>query len=106
MERGRAAWWAVAPGTAPGAELVRSLRVRGTPADLVDLPVDPAGAARELYSLLRTADASGAGLLVIPAVDPAGVGRAVNDRLYRAAHGRVVLDASAATLERIALLVG
>ena len=89
-----------------GAELVRSLRVRGTPADLVDLPVDPAGAARELYSLLRTADASGAGLLVIPAVDPAGVGRAVNDRLYRAAHGRVVLDASAATLERIALLVG
>ena len=31
VERGRAAWWAVAPGTAPRAELVRSLRVRGMP---------------------------------------------------------------------------
>jgi L-threonylcarbamoyladenylate synthase len=68
--------------------------------------VTPELAARELYSMLRDADAGPATLLVVAMVDPTGLGRAVNDRIFRAAHGRVVLDASPSTVDRIAQLVG
>ena len=45
-------------------------------------------------------------MLLATRVDPTGIGRAVNDRLFRAAHGRVVLDADPATVDRLVALVG
>jgi L-threonylcarbamoyladenylate synthase len=93
-----------APGLA--AEVVDALRGAGRAAVRVELPDDPVAAAAALYSRLRDADGSGVEALVAAVVDPQGVGRAVNDRLYRAAHGRVVTDATAATLDRLDLLLG
>lgn len=86
--------------------LVAGLTRTGVDASAVELPADPSLAARQLYATLRRADSAGAAVLVVPAVVPDGLGRAVNDRLFRAAHGRVVLDDSPATVERIASLAG
>ena len=87
-------------------ELVASLTALGRSAVAVELPGDPHAAARELYGRLRDADAGPGEVLVVGAVDPSGIGRAVNDRLYRAAHGRVVLDARSVTLGRLDALLG
>jgi L-threonylcarbamoyladenylate synthase len=90
-------------------ELVDTLRAtlasQGFDAGVVELPAAPDAAARQLYAALRDADARGHGVLLAPVVDPAGLGRAVNDRLFRAAHGRVVADATPPTLQRIEHLV-
>jgi L-threonylcarbamoyladenylate synthase len=81
--------------------LVDALTAAGVDARPLDLPTDPHAAARGLYAALRAADAVGATALLARTLEPAGLGRAVNDRLFRAAHGRVVLDASPSTVERI-----
>ena len=86
-------------------ELIAALGERGREAAPVDLPLDPAHAARELYARLRAADAADVAVLVVSMAIPEGLGRAVNDRLYRAAHGRVVLDATRATIDRLATLL-
>jgi len=89
-------------GDAASVEQLRlALVADGAAAHVVELPEDDAAAARGLYSSLRAADGLGVDLLLTRVVDPAGLGRAVNDRLFRAAHGRVVADASAATLARL-----
>ena len=89
------------PHTLAG-QLSEALEDRGTRAQVVELSEDPDRAAHELYSALRRCDAGSADLLLVGVVAPHGLGRAVNDRLYRAAHGRVVLDASTGTLARLA----
>jgi L-threonylcarbamoyladenylate synthase len=90
------------------ARLVAELVARGVDARPVSLPEDPSAAARVVYARLRDADTDAADrtLLVVAAVDPAGLGRAVNDRLFRAAHGRVVAEVDAAVVDRLAALVG
>ena len=50
---------------------------------------DPARAARELFGALRDLDATGVSVIFATAVGPAGLGRAIRDRLARAAEGRV-----------------
>lgn len=85
--------------------LAGALAGAGITAAALDLPSDPTQAARRLYAALRAADEGGATVLLASTLDPAGLGRAVNDRLFRAAHGRVVLDASEATVERLRGLV-
>lgn len=84
--------------------LASSLQALGIRAVILGLDPDPAEAAKELYASLRRADAAGAAVLLAGTVEPAGLGRAVNDRLFRAAHGRVVLDGEPATVERVAAL--
>lgn len=82
-------------------ELVAAMREESVAVRIVASDPDPELAARHLYAELRRADASGARLLVVRLVRPDGIGRAVNDRLFRAAHGRVVLDASPETVGRL-----
>ncbi len=84
--------------------LIRELADRGVVARLVGLPSGPEAAARELYRTLRAADRSGVSLLLAVVVDPAGMGRGVNDRLYRAAHGRVVAECVAGSVDRLEML--
>lgn len=94
-------------GATSVAEALRDgLVARGVPAAVVELPASGEDAARTLYARLRSADAAGAALLLSCTVDPEGIGRAVNDRLFRAAHGRVVLDATDLTLGRLVSLLG
>ena len=84
------------------AELAAALGERGVAARLLELADDPYDAAAGLYRTLRAADGAAADLLLAVALAPVGLGRGVNDRLFRAAHGRVVTDASAATVDRLA----
>ncbi len=51
---------------------------------------DPAGSARELFDALRWLDAAGVTRIVATLPGEDGLGRAVRDRLRRAAEGRVV----------------
>ncbi len=76
------------PGTA--TRVVTELSARGvTAAAIAPDGADPGAFAASLYASLRAADGGSASLLVAELVDPAGLGRAVNDRLFRAAHGRL-----------------
>ena len=78
-------------GDGPAADaLAAALRSAGSDAAVLDLPAEGGAAAAIVYDRLRAADADGRELLVGHLVDPVGLGRAVNDRLFRAAHGRVV----------------
>jgi L-threonylcarbamoyladenylate synthase len=85
-------------------ELAAELRRRGVTAQALGLPVDAAAAAQVLYRTLREADGGHAQVLLAVVVAPGGLGRGVNDRLFRAAHGRVVDDATLATVDRVAAL--
>lgn len=87
-------------------ELAARLAERGIAAADVRLPAEPEAAARALYADLRAADSSTFEVLIVAMVAAHGLGRAVNDRLYRAAHGRVVLDAAPSTVDRVARLIG
>ncbi len=91
-----------------GRDLARRLEsavaAEGPTVCVLRLPDDPTLAAAELYGALREADRAGAGLLLATAVPADGVGRAVNDRLFRAAHGRVVDDDSEAAVRRLVAL--
>lgn len=84
-------------------ELAVALGDRSVPARSLDLPADPAAAAAVLYRTLREADGT-ASVLLAAVVAPEGVGRGVNDRLFRAAHGRVVTDSSPGTVDRLVAL--
>jgi L-threonylcarbamoyladenylate synthase len=81
-------------------ELVAALGAVPVRAAALRLAAEPAAAARSLYRLLRDADGSADVLLVTP-LRPDGLGRAVNDRLFRAAHGRVVAGADQRVVDRI-----
>lgn len=70
--------------------LVDRLDELGIAARPIELAADADEAARELYSTLRELDGLGADVLLVRAVSTEGIGRAVNDRLFRAAHGRVL----------------
>ena len=85
---------------AVAVELVGALAAAGVVAVPLDLPEDPDLAAAALYAVLRGADGS-APVLVARTVAAAGIGRAVNDRLFRAASGLVVTDAAAPTVARV-----
>jgi L-threonylcarbamoyladenylate synthase len=81
-------------------DLVAALAAGGLAAAVLDLPDLPDQAAAALYAALRDADGS-APVLVARTVAASGIGRAVNDRLFRAASGLVVTDAGAASVERV-----
>lgn len=85
-------------------ELDGLLRSRSVPSAVLDLPVGADDAAAVLYRRLRDADRSDSALLLAVALAPDGLGRAVNDRLYRAAHGRVVTNSSPGTVDRLGQL--
>lgn len=84
--------------------LLDLLADRGVCVALVELPADPDLAAHEVYGALRRGDVGSADLLLVGVLDVDGLGRAVNDRLYRAAQGRVVTDATSAVLDRLTTL--
>ncbi|MHB8262328.1 MAG: L-threonylcarbamoyladenylate synthase [Acidimicrobiales bacterium] len=65
---------------------------------------DVAGMARNLYRMLRLADSQEAGIILAGALEDKGVGVAVNDRLFRAASGRVIVDASPTSMESLVAL--
>lgn len=67
-------------------------------AKLLELPLMATEAAPVLYSRLREADHGSTDVLLASAFDPAGLGRAINDRLFRAAHGHIAPDASPDTV--------
>jgi L-threonylcarbamoyladenylate synthase len=54
--------------------------------ELVDLSADTEAAARDLYELLRDADARKVDVLVVVQPSAEGIGAAVRDRLSKAAH--------------------
>ncbi len=82
-------------------DLRAAVAARGVDVRALALPPGPDEAATALYRVLRDADGLGADVLVVGVVDPAGIGRAVNDRLFRAAHGRVVTDAGSRSVDRV-----
>lgn len=65
---------------------VASLRAEGRRAGVHDPGADVAAYARDLYAALRRADADGLAALVVVRPPDQGLGRAINDRLRRAAH--------------------
>jgi L-threonylcarbamoyladenylate synthase len=75
----------------PSAEVERrvsDLRARGRRAQALRLPDAPEEAARELYRTLREADAAGVEVVVASLPPESGLGRAVADRLRKAAGPR------------------
>lgn len=94
------------PGTA--VRLVAALGDRGVDAaTVVPGPTPGPGSverlAAGLYGWLRAGDEGPAVVLVAELVEPAGLGRAVNDRLFRAARGRLlgVPDPDDAAVDRL-----
>ena len=85
-------------------ELLAGLAAAEVAAARIELSDDPEAAARALYAALRDGDTLGVQVLLAPVLAPDGLGRAVNDRLFRAAHGRVVDDADADSVARLAAL--
>ncbi|MFV0317671.1 MAG: L-threonylcarbamoyladenylate synthase [Microthrixaceae bacterium] len=85
-------------------ELVPALSDHGVRVRRVVLP-EPDRAAAGLYSLLRELDHEARrgtfDTVVFEAMDPSGLGRAVNDRLLRAANGHLVVTVNRPTLEAI-----
>jgi L-threonylcarbamoyladenylate synthase len=81
-------------------DLVAALGSASVRSAVLRLPADAPSAARSLYRALREADGSADVLLVTP-LRSEGLGRAVNDRLFRAAHGRVVAGVDQAVVDRI-----
>lgn len=84
--------------------LVTALGRLEVKASVVDLSEDDPTAASELYATLRSADSVGSDMLLVAVRRPDGLGRAINDRLFRAAHGRLVADVSDATVQRLVAL--
>jgi L-threonylcarbamoyladenylate synthase len=81
--------------------IAAALRGRGLAVEVMALPSDPVMAARTLYARLRELDRLGADAVLVEAVGGGGLGRAINDRLFRAAHGHVVLECSTSVVDRI-----
>ncbi len=90
--------------------VVAHARSSGLGLSSLDLPGDPSAAASALYRRLRSLDEQGGGPILAELLPPGGVGRAVNDRLYRAAHGRLVVvaadDPADEVLAAVVALVG
>ncbi len=86
-------------------QLVESLGSQGVNSSVVELADDDDAAARGLYGTLRLMDGKGLDLMLVAAREPTGLGRAVNDRLFRASHGRLVADVSPATVTRLVSFV-
>ena len=86
------------------AELAAMLRSRGRRCVVLEHPATNEATARGLYASLRSLDREAVDILITAMVPAVGLGRAVNDRLFRAAHGRVVMDAAPETVDRIELL--
>lgn len=86
-------------------ELVAALVERGIHARYLELSQAPDIAAHDLYRVLRSGDGT-AEVLIVQLVPSQGLGVAVNDRLYRASQGRVVVDASNSTVDLIEALLG
>lgn len=84
------------------AAIAAALRGRGVDVAVLDLPSEPESAAAVLFSELRRLDSGGAAIALATAVRGAGLGRAVNDRLFRAAHGHVVTECTEPELGRLA----
>lgn len=82
-------------------ELLAAVRAEGLEVVELRLPDDPVEAAGILYSALRGLDSGGGELALATALDGTGLGRAVNDRLFRAAHGHVVSECDADSVGRI-----
>jgi L-threonylcarbamoyladenylate synthase len=78
---------ATASQLAHAGERVGLVGSEPVPPDVIDVArvVDAADLAARLYGSLRAGEAAGVDVLVVEAVDEAGVGRAVMDRLRRAA---------------------
>ncbi len=88
-------------------QLVQALGDKGVTALSVEIPQDQIQAARHLYQLLREADATDATLLLVRPTQSTGIGRAVNDRLFRAAQGRSMKDCSEESVSRaLAIALG
>ncbi|HTO01735.1 MAG TPA: L-threonylcarbamoyladenylate synthase [Microthrixaceae bacterium] len=91
-------------GSALVKELQTSVTKQGIRVDVLALPEDPQVAARDLYRLLRSADKGEASLLLAQVQSDSGMGRAVNDRLFRASHGRVLRNSDPDTVSALAQL--
>ena len=91
-------------GSVVASAISRALDERGIAVRRLVLPPGDY-AARVLYSRLRELDDPGmdepADVALAVTVDPAGLGRAVNDRLFRAAHGHIAADAADRTIDLI-----
>lgn len=96
---------AVRGGGGPLGAVVAALRDRGVRVAVVDLPGRVEAAAVELYERLRSADGT-ADVIVVGMVEPVGVGRAVNDRLFRASRGHVVDSADPGVIDAIVAMSG
>ncbi len=92
-------------GTSVAHDLAAALGDDGSRVGVVQLPAGTEG-ARLLYTQLRALRLSDLDVAVVATVDPIGVGRAVNDRLLRAANGHIEPDALPGTIERIRARVG
>lgn len=86
-------------------QLVERSAAAGIVARRLVLGPDSSIAAQQLYATLRAADRVDTDVVLARPVDPDGLGRAVNDRLYRAAHGRIVTDATPGTIARLVAIV-
>lgn len=91
------------------SELVGSLSARGLSSTVIatfpEQEDDLRNLANNLYSYLHTADAGKGDIILAGFVRDEGIGTAINDRLFRAAAGRVVRDASPTTVDFIVDLV-
>ena len=76
----------LADGPDEAGEAVESLVRGGSRARLLDESADPAHYARILYDELRRADSDGIDVVVAVLPDDIGIGRAIRDRLTKAAH--------------------
>jgi L-threonylcarbamoyladenylate synthase len=79
----------------------RVAAIAQTPLDVdefLPLPADPRGFARQLFSWLRELDERGIDCVLVEGVSPRGIGRAIMDRLRRAASQ--VREPEAATVEK------
>ena len=62
----------------------------GVNAERVDLGATPAQIASRLFAGMRALDAAGCDVILTHQLEGTGLGRALNDRLFRAASGNVV----------------
>ncbi|MEX0768406.1 MAG: L-threonylcarbamoyladenylate synthase [Microthrixaceae bacterium] len=72
----------------------------------VEISQEPVLAAKELYSRLREADEWDAQILLVRPTEASGLGLAVNDRLFRAAQGRILKEFSAESVRFATTIAG
>ncbi len=91
------------------SELASSLSARGISSTVIATSPEQTGSleslASNLYNYLHAADTGKGEIILAGFVHNEGIGVAINDRLFRAASGRVVHDSSPATIDLIASFV-